>query len=140
MAGRTGRTRKIDESAADIAKHFNQAETTAQQVCAAPALGPAHPAAKKAKVKMFGDCTKAEFIPLRQAVVGYCKKDLTRCEERDSCSVLRDKRDQFVNCRDARTVLRDRCYSNRRDTHDRAINDLNEGRLRCVEFMASKGC
>lgn len=131
---------EIDESAADISKHFNQAEATAQQVCAAPALGPAHPAAKRAKIKMFGDCTKAEFIPLRKAVVTYCKKDLVRCEERDSCSVLRDKRDQFVSCRDARKSLRDRCYSNQRDTHDMAISDVDDGRIRCEKFMSTNGC
>ena len=86
------------------------------------------------------DCTKAEFIPLRKAVVTYCKKDLVRCEERDSCSALRDKRDQFVSCRDARKSLRDRCYSNQRDTHDLAISDVDDGRIRCEKFMSTNGC
>ncbi len=131
---------EIDESATDIAKHFTQAEATAQQVCAAPALGPAHPAAKKASKKVFGDCTKQEFVPLRQAVVNACKRDLTKCYEADSCSALRDKRDKFEQCRDARTVLRDRCYSSQRDGHDTAINEADVGRRNCVELMTSKGC
>ncbi|MBK9032141.1 MAG: hypothetical protein IPL61_12615 [Myxococcales bacterium] len=131
---------EIDESAADIAKHFNQAEATAQQVCAAPALGPAHPAVKKAKAKMFGDCTKAEFVPLRQAVVSYCKQGLETCDQRDSCSTLRAKRDQFISCRDARTVLRDRCYSRQRDTHDLAISETDKGRKSCEKFMTDNGC
>ena len=131
---------ELDESATDIAKHFTQAEATAQQVCAAPSLGPAHPAAKKAMKKVFGDCTKQEFVPLRQAVVSACKRSLTKCYEADSCSTLRDKRDMFEQCRDARKALRDRCYSSQCDGHDTAINEADVGRLNCGELMTRKGC
>lgn len=132
---------EIDESAADIAKHYVKAEATAQQVCAAPVLGPEHPAAKKATKRMFGDCTKQEFIPLRQAVVNACKRDLTKCHEQDSCATLREKRDKFELCHTSRTTLRDRCYTSQRDPgHDLAIIEANGGRLKCDQFMNEKRC
>ena len=58
----------------------------------------------------------------------------------DTCSTLRDKRDKFEQCRDARTNLRDRCYSSQRDGHDTAINEADVGRRNCAELMTSKGC
>ena len=131
---------EIDESAADIAKHFNQAESTAQQVCATPALGPAHPAARKAKTKLFGDCTKAEFIPLRAPVKEYCKQRMTTCYRQDSCATLASKRDVFERCIAARIKLRDTCYSRQRDTHDVEIADETTGKNNCIQYEQDNDC
>lgn len=69
-----------------------------------------------------------------------CKRDLTKCYEADSCTTLREKRDKFEQCRDARTVLRDRCYSSQRDGHDTAISEADTGRTNCAALMVRKGC
>lgn len=55
-------------------------------------------------------------------------------------SLRRDKRDRFAQCRDARTVMRDRCYASQRDGHDTAISEADTGRANCAALMVSKGC
>ena len=131
---------ELDESATDITKHYVQAEATAATVCAAPALGPAHPAAKKATTNTFGECTKQQWLPLRAPVTEYCKQRLRKCVARDSCDVLRSKTQIFEKCLAARIELRDRCFSKQRDSHDTEIETVDKGRLNCEKLTTENGC
>lgn len=131
---------ELDESATDITKHYVQAEATAVTVCAAPALGPAHPAAKKATTSKFGDCTKQQWVPLRAAVNKSCVETPRKCFPNDSAQTLRDKIILYRNCIAARTTLTKTCYVNAQDPgHGKAVTQEEEGIERCEKYLADAG-
>jgi hypothetical protein len=135
---------KLNQSADAIATYYEKAEETAEKVCEEPAKGPEHKAAKRAKKKMFGDCTKEQYIPLRKPVKEHCKEEGAgpeRCEPAQSCDELRAKRDTFLQCKQARRNLRDGCYRNSPDPgHEIKIGEMQNGADRCNEVMRNKSC
>lgn len=130
---------ELDESADDIAKHYASSHEAAKTRCAAPSSGGSHPAAKKARTKMFGDCTKDQFRSLRQPVTEYCKQQLRACSSSDSKRELDDKTEIFKKCIKARENLRDTCYSRARDSHDKEIGTLEIGKQKCIDLAKAAG-
>lgn len=132
---------ELDESADDVQEHLAKATETATTVCAAPALGTRHPAAVRARKRMFGDCTHDEYRPYRDEVTRHCRNIVRKCEPSDSCDELRRKIGLFDSCIKARTDLTDRCYKSAPDPgHRSEIANETAGRTKCEQYAQGTRC
>ena len=82
-------------------------------------------------------CPEPYFTVLRNAVVVGCKG--TRCEETDSCTVLKYKALAKRFCIAAQTALTTICYPDD-PTHKQRIEDEKGGIKRCVRIGRTMGC
>ncbi|MEP9359588.1 DUF4157 domain-containing protein [Sphingomonas sp. KR3-1] len=87
-----------------------------------------------------GDCTQSQYIPLRAAVVFWCKEPegLDRCEESDSCGQLRLKIRQFQMCARVRQELGDICFGGGDQGHRDQVRSVRRGQANCMEIYRSK--
>ena len=88
--------------------------------------------------KTYSDCPDTIREQLQQEVEKHCKSEKKKCNGKtDSCADLEKKMDMFNKCMQARITINTKCFRGGDDGHNKAIEDANNGLLRCQKFFFS---
>lgn len=81
-------------------------------------------------------CPKKVYLALRGAVLAACQA-ATRCNESDSCRILRLKIGLKISCAVAQATLTRVCFPHD-PSHQQRVEEQWKGVQRCVEILAKK--
>lgn len=89
-------------------------------------------------MKETGDCSGTKHGFLQTAVNTMCDPSILRaCTASLSCSQLRDRRQQFVNCAQARDAINSECYEGGDEGHSTAASDTWRAAKSCEDLIQS---